>query len=34
MSNVRSCHDDDRAAILAIVNAAAEVYRGVIPADR
>jgi hypothetical protein len=34
MSNVRSCRDDERAAILAIVNAAAEVYRGVIPADR
>jgi GNAT superfamily N-acetyltransferase len=34
MSNVRSCRDDERAAILAIVNSAAEVYRGVIPADR
>jgi GNAT superfamily N-acetyltransferase len=34
MSNVRSCRDDERVAILAIVNAAAEVYRGVIPADR
>jgi GNAT superfamily N-acetyltransferase len=34
MSNVRPCHDDERAAILAIVNAAAEAYRGVIPADR
>jgi GNAT superfamily N-acetyltransferase len=34
MSNVRSCRGDERAAILAIVNAAAEVYRGVIPADR
>ena len=31
---VRRCRDDDRAAILAIVNAAAEAYRGVIPADR
>jgi GNAT superfamily N-acetyltransferase len=34
MNNVHSCRDDERAAILAIVNAAAEVYRGVIPADR
>jgi GNAT superfamily N-acetyltransferase len=34
MNNVRSCRDDERPAILAIVNAAAEVYRGVIPADR
>jgi GNAT superfamily N-acetyltransferase len=34
MSNVRRCRDDERAAILAIVNAAAQVYRGVIPADR
>jgi GNAT superfamily N-acetyltransferase len=34
MGNVRSCRDDERAAILAIVNSAAEVYRGVIAADR
>jgi GNAT superfamily N-acetyltransferase len=34
MSNIRSCRDDERAAILAIINAAAEAYRGVIPADR
>jgi GNAT superfamily N-acetyltransferase len=34
MSNVRPCRDDERAAVLAIVNAAAEAYRGVIPADR
>jgi GNAT superfamily N-acetyltransferase len=34
MTNIRPCRDDDRAAILAIVNAAAEAYRGVIPADR
>jgi GNAT superfamily N-acetyltransferase len=34
MSPIRPCHDDEQAAILAIVNAAAEVYRGVIPADR
>ena len=31
---IRPCRDDERGAILAIVNAAAEVYRGVIPADR
>ena len=34
MSNIRLCRDDDRAAILAIINAAAEAYRGVIPADQ
>ena len=34
MSEIRRCGDDERAAILAIVNAAAEAYRGVIPADR
>jgi GNAT superfamily N-acetyltransferase len=34
MDNVRRCRDDERAAILAIVNAAAQAYRGVIPADR
>ncbi len=31
---IRPCRHDERAAILAIVNAAAEAYRGVIPADR
>jgi GNAT superfamily N-acetyltransferase len=31
---IRRCRDDERPAILAIVNAAAEVYRDVIPADR
>jgi len=31
---IRRCRDDERDAILAIVNAAAEAYRGVIPADR
>jgi GNAT superfamily N-acetyltransferase len=31
---IRSCNDRDREAILEIVNAAAEAYRGVIPADR
>ena len=34
MGEIRRCRDDDRPAILAIVNAAAEAYRGVIPADR
>lgn len=34
MSNIRLCRDDDRAAILAIINAAAEAYRGVIPAEQ
>lgn len=34
MSSIRLCRDDERASILAIVNAAAEAYRGVIPADR
>src|SRR6516165_2216641 len=31
---MRLCRDDDRGAILRIVNLAAEAYRGVIPADR
>jgi GNAT superfamily N-acetyltransferase len=34
VSTIRPCRDDERADILAIVNAAAEAYRGVIPADR
>jgi GNAT superfamily N-acetyltransferase len=34
MGSIRRCRDDERGAILAIVNAAAEAYRGVIPADR
>ena len=34
MGRIRPCRDDERAAILEIVNAAAEAYRGVIPADR
>jgi GNAT superfamily N-acetyltransferase len=33
-TRIRLCRDDERADILAIVNAAAEAYRGVIPADR
>lgn len=34
MSGVRLCREDESAAILAIINVAAEAYRGVIPADR
>jgi GNAT superfamily N-acetyltransferase len=34
VGEIRPCRGDDRPAILAIVNAAAEAYRGVIPADR
>ena len=33
MSIIRPCRDDDRDAMLAIINAAAEAYRGVIPTD-
>jgi uncharacterized protein YdhG (YjbR/CyaY superfamily)/GNAT superfamily N-acetyltransferase len=33
MSTIRPCGPDEHAAILAIVNAAAEAYRGVIPSD-
>jgi GNAT superfamily N-acetyltransferase len=34
VTRIRPCRDDERGAILAIVNAAAEAYRGVIPDDR
>jgi GNAT superfamily N-acetyltransferase len=34
VGEIRLCRDDERATILAIVNAAAAAYRGVIPADR
>src|SRR5438876_10487615 len=34
MSSVRPCADNERPTILAIVNAAAEAYRGAIPEDR
>ena len=34
MSSIRPCRHDERAAILAIINAAASAYRGVIPPDR
>src|SRR3984893_9646235 len=34
MSDVRLCRDDERTAVLGIVNAAAEAYRGIIAADR
>jgi GNAT superfamily N-acetyltransferase len=33
-NSIRPCRADERAVILVIVNAAAEAYRGVIPADR
>jgi GNAT superfamily N-acetyltransferase len=33
MSDIRICNHDQRTDILAIINAAAEAYRGVIPAD-
>ncbi len=31
---IRLCHDNERDEILSVINAAAEAYRGVIPADR
>ncbi len=34
MTQVRRCRDDERAAILRIVNLAAEAYRDAIPVDR
>ncbi len=34
MTLIRPCRDDERPAILEVVNTAAEAYRGVIPADR
>jgi GNAT superfamily N-acetyltransferase len=34
MPSIRPCRDDERGEILSIVNAAAEAYRDVIPADR
>jgi len=34
MNTVRPCREDERPVIADIINAAAEVYRGVIPADR
>lgn len=34
MGAIRLCRDDERDAIEALVNAAAEAYRGVIPPDR
>jgi GNAT superfamily N-acetyltransferase len=34
MSRIRRTRDDERDVILAIINSAAEAYRGVIPADR
>jgi GNAT superfamily N-acetyltransferase len=34
MASIRFCRPDECAAIAAIINAAAEAYRGIIPADR
>jgi GNAT superfamily N-acetyltransferase len=34
VGGIQRCRDDERPAILSIVNAAAEAYRGVIPDDR
>jgi GNAT superfamily N-acetyltransferase len=34
VGNIRPCRGDERDAVLAVINAAAEAYRGVIPADR
>ena len=34
MPDPRPCRDDEREAILDIVNGAAEAYRGVVPPDR
>jgi GNAT superfamily N-acetyltransferase len=34
VARIRRCREDERGVILAIVNAAAHAYRGVIPADR
>jgi GNAT superfamily N-acetyltransferase len=34
VSSIRPCRDDERSAVVAIVNAAAQAYRGLIPADR
>src|SRR3954470_14602567 len=34
MAHIRPCRDHERPAILALINAAAEAYRGAIPADR
>ena len=34
MSNIRLCRDEELTTILAIINRAAEAYRGVIPPDR
>lgn len=34
MENIRLCREDETTAVLEIINAAAEAYRGIIPADR
>ena len=33
MASLRTCRPDERAAIAGVINAAAEAYRGIIPAD-
>jgi hypothetical protein len=33
MADIRPCRTDEHASILAIINSAAEAYRGVIPGD-
>jgi len=34
MTPIRICREDERAAVVSIINSAAEAYRGIIPADR
>ena len=34
VNGIRLCRDDERKTVLAIINSAAEAYRGIIPADR
>jgi GNAT superfamily N-acetyltransferase len=34
VGSIRHCRDDENPAIIEVVNAAAEAYRGIIPADR
>jgi hypothetical protein len=34
MTLIRVCREDERAAVVSIINSAAEAYRGVMPTDR
>jgi hypothetical protein len=34
MTLIRICREDERPAVVSIINSAAEAYRGIIPADR